>query len=156
MTARLHLMVGLPGSGKTTLALELARDLPALRLSADDLQLALFGDDMAHPDHNTRHDAIEAALWPLALQALRAGADVILDFGFWSRAERDHLRALAAAQGFASLLHVPPDPGPAERLRRTARRPLGFTLTQADLAAYAALYEPPAEDEMRLAPPHHD
>ena len=65
----LHLMVGLPGVGKTTLALELAQSLPALRLSADDLQLALYGDDVAHPDHNARHDAIEAALWPLALSA---------------------------------------------------------------------------------------
>jgi predicted kinase len=131
----LHLMVGLPGVGKTTLALELAQSLPALRLSADDLQLALFGDDVSHPDHNARHDAIEAALWPLALGALRAGADVILDFGFWSRGERQHLRALAAACGFGSALHVPPDPGPMTRLHRIAARKIGFTVTGADMAA---------------------
>jgi predicted kinase len=148
----LHLMVGLPGVGKTTLALTLARDLPALRLSADDLQLALFGDDMAHPDHNARHDAIEAALWPLALGALRAGADVILDFGFWSRAERQHLRALAADAGFGSALHVPPDPGPNQRLQRIAGRKSGFTVTAADMAAYDALYEPPDADELAARP----
>jgi predicted kinase len=145
----LHLMVGLPGSGKTTLALALARDLPALRLSADDLQLAIFGDDMAHPDHNARHDAIEAALWPLALGALRAGADVILDFGFWSRAERLHLRDLAAAAGFGSVLHLPADPGPAQRLARARQRSGHFTLTAADLAQYDTLFQPPDASELR-------
>ena len=144
----LHLMVGLPGVGKTTLALQLARELPALRLSADDLQLALFGDDMAHPDHNARHDAIEAALWPIAVQALQAGADVILDFGFWSRTERDDLRARAAALGHASRLHLPDDPGPAERLARIRRRPHGFAVTAADLAGYVVLYQPPDPVEM--------
>ncbi len=148
----LHLMVGLPGVGKTTLALELAQSLPALRLSADDLQLALYGDDLAHPDHNARHDAIEAALWPLALGALRAGADVILDFGFWSRDERQHMRALAGAAGFSSALHVPPDPGSRTRLQRIAARKVGFTVTAADMAAYDALYELPGPDELALRP----
>lgn len=148
----LHLMVGLPGVGKTTLALQLAHDLPALRLSADDVQLALLGDDMVHPDHNTRHDAIEAALLPLALGALRAGADVILDFGFWSRAERQHLRAVATAAGFGSALHVPSDPGPMIRLQRIAWRKAGFTVTAGDMAAYDGLYEPPQADELAARP----
>ena len=148
----LHLMVGLPGVGKTTLALDLAQSLPALRLSADDLQLALYGDDVAHPDHNARHDAIEAALWPLALGALRAGVDAILDFGFWSRDERQHLRALAAAAGFGSALQVPPDPGPVTRLQRIAGRKVGFTVTAADMAGYEALYEPPGPDELTPRP----
>lgn len=144
----LHLMVGLPGTGKTTLALALAQSLPALRLSADDLQLTLYGDDTAHPDHGRRHDAIEAALWPLALQALQAGAQVILDFGFWSAAERWSIRHLAADLGFASRLHVPPDPGRAARLARIASRPLGFSVSEAQMAAWEALYEPPDAVEM--------
>jgi hypothetical protein len=78
----LHLMVACPAVASWNW-----RALPALRLSADDLQLSLSGDDMA--DHNARHGAVEVALWPLALQALRAGAEAILDFGFWSRTERD-------------------------------------------------------------------
>ena len=141
-------MVGLPGVGKTTRALELARDLPGLRLSADDVQLAVFGDDMGHPDHNARHDAIEAALWPVAFDALRAGVDVIMDFGFWGRDERAAIRDRAAAAGFVTMLHCPPDPGLDERLRRIAGRSTGFTLTRADLVAYQALYQPPDAKEL--------
>lgn len=148
----LHLMVGLPGQGKTTLALQLARTLPALRLSADDLQLALFGDDTAHPDHDRRHDAIEAALWPLAVNALQAGAQVILDFGFWTAAERWSFRHRAAALGFASRLHVPPDPGRAQRLARIAARAEGFPVTEAQMAAWEALYQPPGPEELADLP----
>ena len=64
----MHLMVGLPGSGKTTRAKELERALPAVRLTPDEWHLSLFGDDLGHPEHDTRHDAIEALLggWPSA------------------------------------------------------------------------------------------
>ena len=36
--ATLHLMVGLPCSGKTTLAQKLEHELPALRLTLDELE----------------------------------------------------------------------------------------------------------------------
>jgi len=39
--ARLIIVCGLPGSGKTTLATALERDLNAIRLSADDWMTAL-------------------------------------------------------------------------------------------------------------------
>jgi predicted kinase len=151
--ARLHLMVGLPGVGKTRRALALQRDLPALRLSADDLHLALFADDARHPDHNLRHDRIEAVLWPMALAALRAGADVVLDFGFWSRQERDGFRSQAAAAGFGSSLHVPQDPGTAVRLARIATREAGFSVSAADMADYEMRYEPPQAAELTDWPP---
>lgn len=144
----LYLLVGLPGVGKSTVAVDMARSLPALRLSADDLQLAIFGPDLDHPDHNARHDAFEAALWSIALDALNAGTDVILDFGFWGRGERDAARARAAARGHRVRLVVPPDPGPAERLRRIANRAHGFPVSTADMAAYEADYQPPDPDEL--------
>jgi hypothetical protein len=41
----LYLVVGLPGAGKTTRARELEATLPALRLTPDEWQWALFPDD---------------------------------------------------------------------------------------------------------------
>ena len=47
--ATLHLMVGLPCSGKTTLAQKLERERSALRLTPDEWQVPLFGQDAEEP-----------------------------------------------------------------------------------------------------------
>ena len=43
--ATLHLMVGLPGSGKTTEAKRIAAECGALRLTPDEWHFSLFGND---------------------------------------------------------------------------------------------------------------
>ncbi len=78
-------MVGLPCSGKTTLARQLEIERSALRLTPDEWQLALFGQDAQAPEHDARHGQIEALLWQVASRALALGTNVILDFGFWAR-----------------------------------------------------------------------
>ena len=84
----LHLMVGLPCSGKTVYARTLAQQQDALVLTPDAWHVELFGQDALDPGHDRRHDAIERIMWGLAQQVLARGTDVILDFGFWSRAEQ--------------------------------------------------------------------
>lgn len=152
MSATLHLICGLPCSGKTTLARRLERDLGALRLTPDEWHTRLFGQDVADPAHDARHDAIEALLGEVAARALSLGVSVILDFGFWSRAEREGWRVRAAEWGAASEIHYL-GATPAmltERLAaRNARQPTGaFVIPEAQLAAWMALFEPPAGDEL--------
>ena len=93
--ATLHLMVGLPCSGKTTLARQLEHERSALRLTPDEWQVALFGQDEEEPEHDARHSLIEAMLWKIASRALQLGTNVILDFGFWAREEREDYRLRA-------------------------------------------------------------
>ena len=71
--ATLHLMVGLPCSGKTTLAKQLEQERSALRLTPDEWQVALFGQDAEEPEHDARHSLIEAMLWNIASRALELG-----------------------------------------------------------------------------------
>jgi predicted kinase len=59
-------MVGLPCSGKTTLAQKLEHELPALRLTTDEWHIRLFGQDAEEPEHDARHSLIEAILWNIA------------------------------------------------------------------------------------------
>ncbi|MCB9148888.1 MAG: AAA family ATPase [Caldilineaceae bacterium] len=61
--ATLHLMVGLPCSGKTTLAQKLEHELPALRLNTDEWHIRLFGQDAEDSEHDARHSPIETLLW---------------------------------------------------------------------------------------------
>ena len=59
--ATLHLMVGLPCSGKTTLAKKLEHERSALRLTPDEWQVGLFGQDAKEPEHDARHSFIETS-----------------------------------------------------------------------------------------------
>lgn len=101
----LHLTVGLPCSGKTILAKRLEMELGALRFTPDEWHRFLFGQDAAHPEHDERHAKIEALQWKVAAAALARGLDVILDFGLWTKAERDDFRQRAAALGADTMIH---------------------------------------------------
>ena len=119
--ATLHLMVGLPCSGKTTLAHKLEHELPALRLALDEWHIPLFGQDAEEPEHDARHRLIEARLWHIARRVLELGTNVILDYGFWAREEREDYRLRAKQLGASSEVHyldVPAD----ELLRRLEQR----------------------------------
>ena len=150
--ATLHLMVGLPCSGKTSLARKLEYERSALRLTPDEWQLRLFGQDAAAPEHNARHALIEALLWEVASRALVLGTNVILDFGFWAREEREDYRARAQQLGARSEVHfldVPAD----ELLRRLARRnaqrsPLAFQISAAMMQPWIAFFQQPTPDEL--------
>ncbi len=74
--ATLHLMVGLPCSGKTTLAQELESRCSAIYLTPDEWQLRLFGHDAQAPQYNVRHSLIEAPPWEMASRALVWGTYV--------------------------------------------------------------------------------
>ena len=75
-------MVGLPCSGKTALAQKLESEKTALRLTPDEWQVRLFGQDAEGPEHNARHEIVEAKLWNIPSRALALGTNVILDLGF--------------------------------------------------------------------------
>jgi predicted kinase len=102
----MFLMVGLPGAGKTTRANELAAVHRALRLTPDHWMIPLFGESMA----GGKRFVLEGRLISVALQALRLGTSVVLDFGLWGRDERSALRWLARSAGAAcQVIYLPVD-----------------------------------------------
>ncbi len=102
----LHLMVGLPCSGKTTLAKKLEQEHCALRSTPDEWHTRLFGLDLKDLGaHNVRHVLIEKMLWELGTRALSLGINVILDYGFWAKEERDFFRARALELGAGCQIH---------------------------------------------------
>lgn len=114
-------MVGLPCSGKTTLAQKIENEGSALRLTTDEWHVRLFGQDAEEAELDARHSLIEALLWNIASRALELGMNVILDFGFWAREEREDYRLRAKRLGASSEVHfldVPED----ELFRRLALR----------------------------------
>src|SRR5947209_1759765 len=150
--ATLHLMVGLPCSGKTTLAQRLESEKAALRLTPDEWQVRLFGQDAEEPEHNARHGLIEAMLWNIASRALVLGTNVILDFGFWAREEREDYRSRASQLGASSEVHflyVPTDEL-MQRLKVRNSQPLqaGFHIPEAMMKPWIAFFQRPTPDEL--------
>ena len=84
-----------PGCRETTRAEELAAAHKALRLTPDHWMIPLFGDPMA----DGQRWVLEGRLISIALQALRLGTSVVLDYGLWGRDERSALRWLARSAG---------------------------------------------------------
>ena len=84
----IHLMVGFIGFGKTTIAKQLAKKLPAVRLTHDEFMVKLYGRSMPYADFHPNYDKVDAILWNLAEKIVKAGTDVIMDYGFWSHDDR--------------------------------------------------------------------
>ena len=149
--ATLHLTCGLPCAGKTTLAREIEQR-GALRLTADEWIMRLHGDDPATARDETIRSGVEAALLELAVRVLSLGADVVLDFGVWSRVEREEMRGRAAAVGARSELHfvdAPLDALIARVVVRNADLPPGtFAIDESEMRLWATWLERPDADEL--------
>lgn len=144
----LFLLCGLPGAGKTTLARRLERERGALRLTPDEWMDQLGIDLFDEP----RRNAIESLQWEVAARALALGINVILDWGFWSRAERDDFRRRAARLGAdaeIAFLDVPLDQLLRRLEARNAELPRATARIDAtQLDAYCRVFQPPTSDEL--------
>jgi predicted kinase len=146
--AKLLLMVGLPGAGKTTLAKELAAAHRALRLTPDEWMISLF--DGSQPDG--KRDMLEGQLIALALQALQLGTNVVLDFGLWSRDERSALRWLATSAGAACKVIYLPIDTEVQRARIAHRQAIAphttFPMSEADIDTWRKQFQAPDAAEL--------
>lgn len=85
----IHLMVGFMGFGKTTIAKELEKEIPAVRLTHDEFMVKLYGRNMPYADFHPNYKKIDEMLWCLAEKIIKSGTDVIMDYGFWSHQNRE-------------------------------------------------------------------
>jgi len=143
---RLIVVCGLPGSGKTTHAIQLESKLGGIRLNADEW-MAPLGIDLYDEEMRAK---IEALQWKLAQRLLKLGMTVIIEWGTWGRAERDALRESARALGAAVELHYLPAPVEVlfERIQRRGME--SPPIERESLEQWARIFQTPTTEEMAL------
>ncbi len=159
----LLLMTGLPGSGKTWLARQLARKIPAIHIRSDVERKRLgglaelgwsgsgVGEGLYSEQQNT---SLYQHLTECASHVLNGGFSVIVDATFLRRADRARLQSLAVEVGLQPLLIQCQAPPEVLRARLEKRQRGGADASEADvdvLAWQEVHAEPPAADESFVA-----
>jgi predicted kinase len=144
--ARLIIVCGLPGSGKTTYAMDLEENLRAVRLAPDEWMTALAIDLY---DEDSR-GKVEMLQWQFGQRLLALGLVVIIEWGTWAKSERDTLRLKARTLGAAVELHYLSAPVDVlfDRIQRRGREepPIG----QDAMLRWLEIFQVPTSEEMEL------
>lgn len=142
--------------GKTTYAKSLIKKSGGVLLSCDEITLGVLGGQLGD-----RHDEIlqriQQYLLTKALEILRNGSDVVLDWGLWTSEERSRIRNFFIEHGFEYELHYLDIPE-GEWMERINKRNLLVTNGQSDdyfvdeglYSKALSLFEPPSDDEICL------
>ncbi|MFJ3976043.1 AAA family ATPase [Streptomyces sp. NPDC090021] len=149
------LMVGLPGSGKTTLSRALT-DRGFVRLCPDEEMFrrhGVYGVDFPRGVFPTLERPVLEDVAVELTEHLKAGHDVVVDHGFWTPEERAKWRSIATNAGATPLivyLAVDHD----ELWDRISRRnqfhendPNSIYFSESDLQRYRTRFFPPETDE---------
>ena len=144
------MLYGLPASGKTTFARELADAYGAVRFDPDGWGSALGVD----PFDEGFQIRLEALFWELTQRLLVLGTSVVLEWGFWARSERDEKREAARKLGVAVELRFLDAPY-EELVRRVVARHAvgGIGITEGHMERYRGIFQPPTDDELALYDP---
>ena len=125
MTAKLNVIFGPIGAGKTTYAHALARREGAVVFVLDEWGARLFGPDVSGPlDFGWMRERLgrcDALIWSTATAVLAAGTSVVLDLGLMNRASRERMRQRAQAAGLSPRWHFVDAPQEVRRARVAGR-----------------------------------
>lgn len=154
--ARLHLVVGPVGAGKSTFAQQLCRDHAAVWLNLDEWMVTLFRPD--RPEAGVVEWYVERAarcveqIWSVARALLGSGKDVVLEIGLLRREERERFYARVDPALCALTVYVLDAPNPVRWARVERRNEEKGSTYSMEVARHvferaSELWEPPDEEE---------
>lgn len=147
-------MCGKICSGKSTYAEKLRTQHKAAALSVDEIMLALFGQNTGEK-HDYYVEKIEKYLYRKSLDIIDCGINVILDWGFWTAAERKFAREFYASRDIDCELHYL-DIGDEEWKNRIEKRNAAVTANISNAyfvdeglaKKFADIFEKPDDNEI--------
>ena len=102
--AKAFLLCGKIASGKSVYAKKLCEREKAVLLSADELVLSILGGELGEK-HDEITQRVQAYLFNKSLDILRAGSNVLLDWGFWTKERRQAARDFYESRGVDCEFH---------------------------------------------------
>lgn len=152
--ANVYLICGKLCSGKTWYAKQLRDEVGGVILSCDEIMFALFDGELGdrHDDMATR---VKQYFFAKSLEIVHAGANVILEWGFWTAAWRRDARAFYLEHGVPCQLHYMDVENSAwlkqiEKRNDAVKAGLSntYVVDEGLLKKLESLFEVPSEDEI--------
>ena len=156
--ARLILVCGPTGVGKTTYSLSLSKELEAILFSIDPWMQTLFSKDMVSLDYSWMIERVNRCyeqIWQVSEQILTINGNVILDLGFTTKSQRDVFSNRSKEMNINSEIHYLDAPADI-RKQRIAKRNLekdpavfAFEVTDVMFNFMEPKFEAPDQDELK-------
>lgn len=102
--AKIILICGKICSGKSTYSEQIRKKYNAVLLSVDEITLALFGQYVGEK-HDEYCENLQNYLYNKSLELIESGINVILDWGFWQRDEREYAKRFYAQRSIECEFH---------------------------------------------------
>jgi len=155
VVSTVHLISGLPCSGKTSYALALRADKSCVLFCLDRWLITAFGryaiGSIGHEEHTRRVLACRELIWEASAELLRRAVDVVLDDGFFMRGHRIRCVNLAKAVGADAKIHFIDTPLSVIEARLDRRNaslpPYNFHIDPEMLHGFLQLFEEPSAEE---------
>ena len=155
--ARLILVCGPTGVGKTTYSLSLAKESGAIRFSIDPWMQTLFSKDMVSLDYSWMIERVKRCceqIWEVSEQILTLSGNVVLDLGFTTKEQRDLFSNRAEELGINAEIHYLDAPKDIRR-KRIKKRNLekdpsvyAFEVTDMMFNFMEPRFEVPSQEEL--------
>lgn len=102
--AKVFLICGKICCGKSYYANQLKETEKAIILSSDEITAALFNNDLGDK-HDEMTKKIKSYLLKKAAELVKVGCNVILDWGFWTKGERDFIKSYFKEKNIVTEFH---------------------------------------------------
>ena len=154
--AKAILICGKICCGKSTYAEKLRKRYNAALLSVDEIMLSIFGQYVGEI-HDEYCENLQNYFFDKSLELIEAGINVILDWGFWQKDEREYAKRFYKKQNIECEIHYidVSDRVWEERIKKrnetTCHREKTDYYVDENLAKkFNAMFEPPAQDEIDI------